>query len=75
MTPFLQIMEKNIGYRLHDVDYSAVEKVSQGRAQLVVDLPLPNGVPFFIRVRSVDADDLIARLPENDRLTETGTQP
>ncbi|NGM37385.1 MULTISPECIES: hypothetical protein [Methylobacterium] len=75
MTRFPQIIENNIGYRLHDVDQNTVANTLQGRAQLVVDLPLSTVLPFFLRVRNVDADNIIARLPEKDHLTKMGAQP
>lgn len=69
------IIENNIDSKLHDLAYNAVANASQGRAQLVVDLPLPTVVPLLMRMWNVDASDFIVRLPEKNRLTETGAQP
>jgi hypothetical protein len=75
MTRLPHIIKNNIDNRLHNLIYSAVTYALQGRAQLVVEFPLPTVVPLLIRMWNVDADDLIVRLPEEDRLTKTGAQP
>ncbi|NGM38594.1 hypothetical protein G4G93_32665 [Methylobacterium sp. DB0501] len=55
--------------------YNVVADASKGHARLVLELPLPTVVPFFLRLWSIDADDLVFRLPEEERLPEAAAQP